>query len=73
MLVLMVLMVIYGFDFVLSSLLDDFLRGKCLSNKLPILLIKSWNDLGFQREFEESYSSQCFLYFFKSLWVRIVK
>ena len=36
--------VIQGFDFVLSLLLDSFLRGKCLSNKLSILLKKSWND-----------------------------
>ena len=36
--------VIQGFDFVLSFLLDGFLRGQCLSNKLSILLKKSWND-----------------------------
>ena len=54
--------VIQGFDFVLSFLLDVFLRGQCLSNNLSILLKKS---LHFQRESEEPYSSQCFLYLFQ--------
>ena len=36
--------VIQGFDFVLSFLLDGFLRGQCLSHKLSILLKKSWNN-----------------------------